>query len=520
MEQEDINDRLISLSPIFQRITDPQLALAVGQLLEIIVKQNKIIEAQQQQIIHLQKTVETQQQKIEKLEEKLKTNSNNSSTPPSADGFKKEKNKPASRSKKGNKRKQGGQPGRKGIARQLLSLSEVNHIEVVFPPKECPCGALVIPTKDYKRHQVHELPRVKTIVTEYQLYCGKCCKCGEIHQAPLPPGVPAGMLAPYAMSAIGTLTGDYRLSKRNVAALFYDFYGLRVSIGTVSNVEKIVSAALEKPVEEAKNFIPQQSVVHGDETSHVEKGQKMWTWVFIAAQVAAFIIHPSRGAQVVKDFLGESFQGTLNTDRWSAYTWLAVIFRQLCWAHLKRDFTKIAERKGQSGKIGKCLLTCVRKMFRYWHKVRDGTLCREKFQTLMEPIRKQVEALLSEGMTCGNSKTEGTCKQLLKVKEALWTFVDKPGIEPTNNLAEQILRRIVIWRKTSFGTQSARGTLYLERIMTVVATCKMQKRNVLDFVTEAIKAHLLGETPPSLLPAKTLEAAANTISHNSFAKAA
>ena len=415
MEQEDINNRLISLSPIFQRIADPQFALAVDQLLKIIVKQNEIIEAQQQQIIHLQKTIETQQQKIETLEEKLKINSKNSSTPPSGDGFKKEKNKPAKNKKKGKKRKQGGQMGRKGIARQLLPLSEVDHIEVVFPPKECPCGALVIPTKNYKRHQVYELPRVKAIVTEYQLHFGKCCKCGETHQAPLPPGVPAGMLAPYAMSAIGALTGDYRLSKRNVAAFFYDFYGLRISIGTVSNAEKIVSAALEKSVEEAKNFIPKQSVVHGDETSHAEKGQKMWTWVFIAAQVAVFIIRPSRGAQVVKDFLGEAFQGTLNTDRWSAYTWLAVIFRQLCWAHLKRDFTKIAERKGQSGKIGKSLLTAVKKMFRYWHKVRDGTLSREKFQELMDPLRKQVETLLSEGASCGNSKTEGTCKQILKV---------------------------------------------------------------------------------------------------------
>ena len=277
---------------------------------------------------------------------------------------------------------------------------------------------------------------------------------------------------------------------------------------------------MEKSVEEAKNFIPKQSVVHGDETSHAEKGQKMWTWVFIAAQVAVFIIRPSRGAQVVKDFLGEAFQGTLNTDRWSAYTWLAVIFRQLCWAHLKRDFTKIAERKGQSGKIGKSLLTAVKKMFRYWHKVRDGTLSREKFQELMDPLRKQVETLLSEGASCGNSKTEGTCKQILKVKQALWTFVDKIGIEPTNNLAEQILRRIVIWRKISFGTQSPRGTLYLERIMTVVATCKMQKRNVLDFVTEAIQAHLSGATPPSLLPAKILEGGGSINLDSSLAKAA
>lgn len=281
---------------------------------------------------------------------------------------------------------------------------------------------------------------------------------------------------------------------------FTIFFGIRISLGTVSNGEKIVSAALAKPVEEAKAFIPKQAVVHGDETSHTEKNKKMWTWAFIGSLVAAFVIRPSRGAVVVKDFLGESFQGILNTDRWSAYTWLATLFRQVCWAHLIRDFRKISERKGESRKIGKELLNLAGKMFRYWYKVRDGTMSREKFQKLMKPIREKVEALLMEGTLCKNTKTKGMCKQILKVKQALWTFVDRAGVEPTNNLAEQTLRRIVIWRKTSFGTQSSRGTRYLERIMTVVATCKLQQLNVLDFVTEAIRAHLSKTDAPSLLP--------------------
>lgn len=442
-----------------------------------------------------QQQIEAQQKEIDELKEKLNANSKNSSKPPSSDKFKKDTKK-----KKKSKRKQGGQAGHTGAFRALLPEAEVDHIEKRHPKKRCDCGSGIVPSENYRRHQVHELPRVQAVVTEYQLHSGACFGCGKIHQAQLPIGVPRGMLGPIAMAKIGTLTGDYKMSKRNVTFLFEDFYGLHLSPGTVSNAEKIVSAALEGPVEEAKAFIPSQAAVNADETSHTEKSKKMWTWVFIASLVATFIIRPSRGAQVVKDFLGVTFKGILSTDRWSAYTWLALVFRQLCWAHLLRDFQKISERSGLSGRIGEELLACTKKMFRYWHQVKDGTISRAQFKKLMIPIKARVEQLFLDGKSCRNKKTAGTCKQLLKLKEALWTFIDKEGIEPTNNLAEQIIRRIVIWRKTSFGTQSARGTLYLERIMTTVATCKLQKRNVLDFLTEAIRAHLSGEPAPSLLP--------------------
>jgi transposase len=352
----------------------------------------------------------------------------------------------------------------------------------------------------YQRHQVHELPMIKAIVTEYQLQKGVCCRCNTGYQATLPVGIPKGMLGPIAMAKVGVLTADYRLSKRNVTYLLNDFYGLKISIGTVSNTEKVVSAALEAPVETAKTFIQQQAVVNADETGHTEKNQKMWTWVCVAMLVAVFAIRASRGASVIKGMLGAGFKGILCTDRWSAYTWMAAVCRQLCWAHLMRDFKKIAERSGESGRIGDQLLDVGYRMFHYWEKVRQGKLSRKKYHLLMKPIRKRIEELLKKGVACPHIKTAGTCKKILSVKEALWTFMEKEGVEPTNNLAEQVLRRIVIWRKTSFGTQSARGTLYMERIMTVVATCKLQKRNVLDFVTEAIRSHLSKTTPPSLLP--------------------
>lgn len=208
MKPDDIKKTLETLAPAIDAIADPNVKVIINQLLLIIAGQQQIIEEQKQ--------------KIEELEEKLKTNSNNSSTPPSADNFNLEKKK--KQKKRGKKRKQGGQPGHIGKTRDLLPLEEVDHIEEIRPPKECSCGALVIPTQNYKRHQVHDIPPIKPFVTEWQLYSGRCCGCEKTCFAELPPGIPRGMLGLRPLAMIGTLTGDYRMSKRNVAHLFYDFF--------------------------------------------------------------------------------------------------------------------------------------------------------------------------------------------------------------------------------------------------------------------------------------------------------
>jgi transposase len=255
-------------------------------------------------------------------------------------------------------------------------------------------------------------------------------------------------------------------------------------------------------VDQAKAFVPQQAVVHLDETGHKEAGRSGWMWVATTALVGVFIIRFSRAAAVAKELLGEGFQGRLVSDRWSAYEWVAAVYRQICWAHLERDFQKISERAGRSEQIGNAILAYVQQMWHLWHRFRSGQATRSWFQRKMVPIRRGIEGLLAEGTVCGHSKTQETCKRILKLKKALWTFVRQPGVEPTNNLAERILRSYVIWRKLSFGTQSERGRLFVERMMTVSATCKLQRRNLFDYVNEAVTAHLNGRTPPSLLPAE------------------
>ena len=205
-------------------------------------------------------------------------------------------------------------------------------------------------------------------------------------------------------------------------------------------------------------------------------------------------------AGVARELLGETFSGILVTDRYSGYNWYPVRWRQLCWSHLLRDFEAIRGRGGASEELGDALLAQAHQMFTWWHRVCEGTLARSTFRSYMTPLRREVEQLLEAGSQCGVAKTEGTCREILKRREALWTFVQVEGVEPTNNTAERSIRPGVQWRKVSFGTQSEDGSRFVESMMTVVATLKQQKRNVLDYLAAAHEAALRGEPAPSLLP--------------------
>jgi len=205
---------------------------------------------------------------------------------------------------------------------------------------------------------------------------------------------------------------------------------------------------------------------------------------------------------------GKKFSGILVTDRYSAYNWYPVRWRQVCWSHLLRDFEAIRGRGGASEEIGEALLEQAHQMFAWWHRVREGTLKRSTFRSYMTPLRREVERLLEAGSQCGVAKTEGTCREILKRREALWTFVQVEGVEPTNNTAERSIRPGVQWRKSSFGTQSEDGSRFVESMMTVVATLKQQKRNVLEYLTAAHEAALRGEAAPSLIPTREMESQA------------
>jgi transposase len=515
MDRKAVTTILDNLKPAIDAVTDDNVKTIIKVLISLIHGQQEVIEAQQRTIQQQQQTIEQQQQTIEtqhvlikeqhkeiqELKEKLGTNSSNSSKPPSGDPFK-PNNEKGNENKKDqkNKRKRGGQPGHTGVTRSLLPTEEVDHVERHQPPEHCDCGGSIESSECYQRHQVHELPEVKMVVTEHQLFCGCCAQCGKEHRAELPDHVPTGMLGPYLLAFIATLTSDYKMSKRDVARFLMDLYQFSLCIATVKRAEETVSEALKTPVEAAKAYVKQETIVNCDETSHAECGKRMWTWVAIANTVAVFMIAASRSKKAAMALLGETFNGILGSDRYRAYAWVPAHCRQVCWAHLKRDFKKISEREGSSRRLGVCLLGYTQRLFHAWHQLGDGIITREEFKKIMGPIRQKVERLLVFGTQLEHSKTKGTCLEMIKLKEALWTFVETVNVEPTNNLAERVLRKIVIWRKVCFGTWSVNGTLYLERVMTVVATCRLQEKSVFGFLRDAMIAHLHKTPAPSLLP--------------------
>lgn len=433
---------------------------------------------------------------VSALREQVGRNSQNSSRPPSSDppGMRSKKRTPSGR-------KQGGQPGHEGASRKLRPVSEVKEVIPVKPEKCQQCGHhLSGEDSAPRRHQVTEIPRMVAETTEYQLHMLECPECGAHTSADLPAGVPSGAFGPRVQAIVAVLSGQYHLSKRQIEELLWDFFGVDMSLGSVAALEQATSATLEGPVAEAQAAVKEQPVANVDETGFKEGNRRAWLWVAVTGVVTVFLLRLSRGAKVAKELLGEAYQGVVGSDRWSGYNWVENTRRQVCWAHLLRGFEAFLARGGASERIGRLLLSEAEQMFHWWHRVRDGTLSRSEFQAKMGTVQARVGELLREGTTCENPKTAHTCQNLLEVEEALWAFVRLEGVEPTNNAAERAIRAGVLWRKGSFGTQGVPGSLFVERMMTVVASLRQQKRNVLAYLQAACEAALRGEKTPSLLP--------------------
>jgi transposase len=438
------------------------------------------------------------------LQEQLHQTSRNSSRPPSSDP----PLPPRPHRPRGQHRR-GGQPGHPGSTRTLIPVEEVDEVMVLKPEQCTRCHAPLAGNDPAPwRHQVIEIPPIKPVVTEYQWHQLVCLTCGEVTRAAWPAGVPSGTYGPRVQATVALCTGAYRLSKRTTQQMMDDVCGISMSVGTVSQLERATTGVLAAPVEEARTYVHEQKVAHLDETSWRQGDKGAWLWVAVTMWVTVFVVRLSRGGQVARELLGEGFAGILVTDRYSAYNWYPVRWRQLCWAHLLRDFEAMRGRSGASEKIGEALLAQAHQMFTWWHRVRAGTLQRSTFRSYMTPLRREVERLLEAGSRCGVSKTEGTCRDILKRREALWTFVQVAGVEPTNNGAERAIRPGVLWRKGSFGTQSAAGSRFVESMLTVVATLKQQQRSVLEYLTTACEAALRGEAAPSLLPARAQQSQA------------
>lgn len=454
--------------------------------------------AVQEFVLSLIVRVRALEAEVADLREQVNRNSRNSSQPPSSDGSEVPP-KPRRGAKSG--RKRGGQPGHRGTTRKVVLLEQVKESHDVKPQVCRRCGhALVGEDPEPYRHQVTEIPPVVAEVTEYRLHTLACPQCKAETRAELPSGVPQGAFGPRLQAMMSLLSGRYRLSKRQTTEAMGDFFQADVGLGSVPALEQRTSQAISSAVDEAREYVQAQPVVNMDETGWREANRRAWLWVAATPLVTVFLIRCSRGGKVAREMLNETFQGIVGSDRWSAYNWLLTLLRQLCWAHLLRNFQAFVERGGASQCLGEALLAQADLMFQWWHKVRDGTMSHATFQEKMLTVQDKVGELLRQGTTCEHSKTAGTCRDILKREEALWTFVRVEGVEPTNNLAERQVRSGVLWRKTSFGTQSEAGSRFAERIMTAVATLRQQQRNVLDYLTAACDAANRGKPAPSLLP--------------------
>jgi len=442
---------------------------------------------------NLQSELAALRQQVADLSARLGQNSQNSSRPPSSDAP--TVKRPPPREPSG--RSQGAQPGHDAHHRPLLPPDE----EIPCKPTACRrCGAALAGSDSQPlRHQVIELAPIKPLVTQYQLHRLVCPRCGTSTCATLPEGVPTGQQGPRLQAALAVLTGAYRLSKDQAETLCGDLFAIPVCPGTICNLEQDTTAALQPVVEQLREYVKTQHA-NLDETGWREQGKRAWLWVTVTTLVTVFHICRSRGSAVARWLLGPGWHWVVTSDRYSAYTWLALRRRQLCWAHLRRDFQAMIDRDNAGSAIGMELLIFSDDVFHWWYRVRDGTLKRSSMRTCIAGQRPWLRNLLERGTVCGCARTAGVCRELLQLEPALWTFLRAEGVEPTNNVAERALRHAVLWRKSSYGTASVKGSQYVATILSVVATCRQQGRNVLEYLTRCCNAHLIGAPPPSLLP--------------------
>jgi transposase len=284
------------------------------------------------------------QEQVRTLQEQLNQTSRNSSRPPSSDPpYHERPSRPRS------KRRRGGQPGHPGSTRLLIPVEDVDAV-VVLKPEQCLHCHAPLSGEDPTpwRHQVIEIPPIKPVVTEYQWHQVMCSACGEVTRAPWPEGVPSGTYGPRVQATVSLYTGSYRLSKRTTQHVMDEVFGVPMSVGTIGQLEQATTAAVAAPVEEARRYVHEQEVAHLDETSWRQGGKRAWLWVAVTSLVTVFVVRLSRGGPVARELLGETFAGILVTDRYSAYNWYPVRWRQLCWAHLLRDFEAMRGRGGAS----------------------------------------------------------------------------------------------------------------------------------------------------------------------------
>jgi transposase len=383
------------------------------------------------------------------------------------------------------------------------SPDRVNQV-VPYIPTNCskcdtPLSTEVSPDDpEPTRFQVAELPELAATITEYQGHARSCPCCGEITRASIPASIREHSIGPRLTAVLSYLVGVQGVSKRGVEEIAEQIFDTSISLGTVANREQEMSLALASSHEEARGYITSSAVKQVDETGWKQAGKKRWLWVAATTSVIYFVIHPRRNLTALKRLVGAGLRGILCSDRWCVYNdWPGL--RQLCWAHVKRNWEKKGEKGGIAKRLSKAWQASQDRVFELWHLFRGGGCTREELNRRMMPLVMELAIVLRTGRRCRDRKLARFCERLTDRYADLWTFVTTEGVEPTNNHAERVQRRAVLWRRRSFGCHSSEGCRFVERILTVVQTLKQQKRPVLKFLHQAILAHRADEPSPRLV---------------------
>jgi transposase len=439
--------------------------------------------------------------RIERLEEKLRESSQNSSRPPSTDPPAKRPQAKGSPSP----RKQGAQPGHEGKTRELAAEDQLDQVIDHWPASCLGCGA-DLDSGDREtvgephRHQVTELPPTAVTVAEHRAHALRCPDCGHATRAELPQGAGASAFGPRLQAAIALLSVRNRVSRRDASELSRELFGAQVSTGSVDAICQRASAALATPYACLREAVKDAPVLFVDETGWRNAGQKRTLWGAITDTHAAFHIAADRHERELPELIGESFAGIVSSDRWWAYDCLDPARRQVCWAHLLRDFRRHCEGLAEQGRFGEEGLEICRELFAAWDAfAAHGD--RRRLAREIAPLKRRLRTLLEPHLkkSTRNRQFRTFARNLLKLWPALWTFTEVEGVEPTNNRAERGLRGAVIYRKISLGSQSEAGERFAERMLSVSGTCRLQGRSLFGFLIEALTASARGSPAPSLV---------------------
>jgi transposase len=446
----------------------------------------------QTELASIQKLLKQALDEIAKLKEQIKCNSKNSSKSPSTD----QKGNTPDKDKKE-------RATRTGKARPLFPSERIDR-HIACTQDNCPhCGSGLIQLSNHPAEVLHqaELPEVKAVVTEYQLLKYQCNGCGKNSTAGLPAGIPDSAFGPKLMGLIATLTGVFHLAKREAIQLIKELYGVDMSVGSIPNIEERVTKALDPIYQRVYNFVIESKCCkHFDETGWRDSGKRHFAWIASCSEAAFYRIDRERSSAAFQRLIRQCPKKfTAVTDRYAVYNLIGV--HQYCLAHLIRDFKKYAERDGPDKEIGEALVQELKTVCHIHGEYRTGKIEVQQRNRQLGRHKRKVQTWLEDGMANGSDQLYRLSETLLDDFDKLWAFTKNAGMEPTNNMAERDLRKLVIWRKKSYGTRSARGQRFVERITTVAQTARKRGKDVLGLIQEALTKFYAGVMPHDIFEA-------------------